>query len=757
MLCSLTRQRRTRPSLTSNDSAVTHVFSLVVTDDDGTPSAAENMTITINPPANAAPTAEAGAAQTVTSGTEITLAGSGSDTDGTIATYSWTRTGGTGDASNAVLSDATAQNPTFTDGSLTSNDTAVTHTFALVVTDDDGATSVADSVTITIDPAANALPTANAGAAQTVNTGDEVTLAGSGADTDGTIASYSWTRTGGTGDASNAVLSDVTVQSPTFTDGSLTSNDSAVTHVFSLVVTDDDGAASVADSVTITINPAANAVPTAEAGADQTVASGDEVTLAGSGSDTDGTIASYSWTRTGGTGDASNAVLSDAVVEAPTFTDSSLAAGDAAVTHIFELVVTDDDGAASVADSVTITISPPEDTTAPITPSANVNTNPDGSTTVSGTAEPSTLIRVTFPDGSVKSATAAGDGSYSLTSDPGQPSGEVTIVSIDAAGNESTALAIVHVAEEPITGPTVEEIQTQIATYMQARVGHAINAQPDLIGFLSGRAGNFNATVTRSNGNFDFATSGTQPVWARLQGNWSTSDGTENSYFFGASGAHVSLNANALIGFMLQVDRLVQENGGTRTEGDGYLLGPYVVAKLPEHPLYLEGRYLIGKTENSTSIDGAAAQEFGTDRTLASIKIAGQLDYAGLTLTPSLSATRMEETQEAFIDNNSNAVPQQGVTVRDVAIGLDFAKPLSAGQGDLVLTGGIAGVWSEVNGEGFASVITPAYEGQRGRVHLGATYSMRDGMQVSAGANYDGLGAQDYENWGIQLGFNMKF
>jgi hypothetical protein len=48
-----------------------------------------------------------------------------------------------------VLSDATAQPPTITDRSLTSNDSAVTHLFSRTVTNDDLATSPADTVTIT--------------------------------------------------------------------------------------------------------------------------------------------------------------------------------------------------------------------------------------------------------------------------------------------------------------------------------------------------------------------------------------------------------------------------------------------------------------------------------------------------------------------------------------------------------------------------------------------------------------------------------
>ena len=79
---------------------------------------------------------------------DVTLNGSGSsDPNGTIATYNWT---GNPDPANTV-------SPTVTLA-------AGSYTFTLVVTDNSGATSAADTVTITVNPAGpNQPPTANAG------------------------------------------------------------------------------------------------------------------------------------------------------------------------------------------------------------------------------------------------------------------------------------------------------------------------------------------------------------------------------------------------------------------------------------------------------------------------------------------------------------------------------------------------------------------------------------------------------------------
>jgi hypothetical protein len=94
---------------------------------------------------NAAPTANAGTDQVdVEPYTTVTLTGSGTDSDGTIASYAWTQTGGT-----TVTLSGTGTTRTFTAPALMAGDTL---TFTLVVTDNLGATSTADTVTVTVLP-----------------------------------------------------------------------------------------------------------------------------------------------------------------------------------------------------------------------------------------------------------------------------------------------------------------------------------------------------------------------------------------------------------------------------------------------------------------------------------------------------------------------------------------------------------------------------------------------------------------------------
>jgi hypothetical protein len=197
-------------------------------------------------PQNSSPSASAGVSQTVDEQTTVTISGSGTDSDGSIASYSWTQTQGT----SVTLSGTSTAQITFTAPALTASDTL---TFRLTVTDDDGATDT-DSVSITINPV-NASPVADAGADQTVTEQTTVTLAGSGADSDGAVGSFTWAQTSGI----NVTLSGADSATTNFTAPDVDTDEILV---FELTVSDDEGATN-SDTIEITVTPPANLAPTA--------------------------------------------------------------------------------------------------------------------------------------------------------------------------------------------------------------------------------------------------------------------------------------------------------------------------------------------------------------------------------------------------------------------------------------------------------------------------------------------------------------
>ena len=279
------------------------------------------------PPPNQAPTANAGTDQTTTS-TSVTVSGSGSDPDGTITSYAWSKISGSG----GTITSPGAASTTITDLS------AGSYTFKLTVTDDKGATA-SDNVNITVNSTTppNQPPTVNAGADQTT-TSTSVTVSGIGSDPDGSIDSYVWSKVSGSGG---------TITSPGAASTTITGL-SVGTYTFKLTVTDDKGA-TASDNVNITVNsppPQPNQPPSANAGPDQTINFPNlSVTLSGSGSDPDGTIVSYAWSKVSGIG---------GVITSPN-TASTTVTGLVVGIYRFRLIVTDDKGATSF-DDVTITV-----------------------------------------------------------------------------------------------------------------------------------------------------------------------------------------------------------------------------------------------------------------------------------------------------------------------------------------------------------------------------------------------------------------
>ncbi len=286
---------------------------------------------------NVTPTANAGVDQSVNENTLVTLDGTASTDDGSIASYAWTQIAG----STVTLSSSTASQPTFTAPEVLI--AGETLSFELVVTDNLGVSSSTDTVNISINNV-NQAPIANAGIDQSINENTLVTLDASASGDDSSVASYAWTQTAG----STVTLSSSAASQPTFTAPEVSI--AGETLSFQLIVTDDQGILSSADTVNITVNNV-NQAPTANAGIDQSINENTPVTLDGSASnDVDGSIASYSWTQLAG----SSVTLNNPNTATPTFTAPETSPAND--TLRFQLIVTDNQSVTSVADTVDITV-----------------------------------------------------------------------------------------------------------------------------------------------------------------------------------------------------------------------------------------------------------------------------------------------------------------------------------------------------------------------------------------------------------------
>ncbi len=283
-------------------------------------------------PANQAPVAKAGNDATITLPIDYAFFnGSGTDSDGTISSYSWAKISGP-NASLQNASTATLKAVNLVEG---------TYVFRLTVKDNDGASST-DDVKLTVNKAAttsNVAPVVNAGSDLTTTLPyDYAFIYGSATDSDGSIAYYKWTKVSGP-NANLQTPNSAILKVVNLVEG---------TYVFRFTAHDNGGASSY-DDVKVTVNKAAttaNIAPVAKAGNDiSTTLPMDYAFIYGSGTDSDGSISSYLWTKVSGPS-ASMQTPNSATLKVVNLVEG---------TYVFRLTVKDNDGA-TATDDVKLTV-----------------------------------------------------------------------------------------------------------------------------------------------------------------------------------------------------------------------------------------------------------------------------------------------------------------------------------------------------------------------------------------------------------------
>lgn len=323
-------------NVTGYTNAGTYIYQVVVTDNQGaTGSTTTQITVNAAIPPNQPPVVNAGANQTITLPVNsVTQAGSATDPDGTVVSYQWTKISGP-----ATFTIVTPTTPT----TVINNLVAGTYIFQLAATDNLGAVGT-NQVTIIVLPRPNTNPTVSAGSDITITLPtNTATLTGTATSTNpgGSITVVLWTQIGGT-------ASTITSNSTLVT--GITGLSTAGSRTYKLQVTDNFGS-TASDTVIVLVNPAPNQPPVADAGINQTITlptgtPTGTVTLSGGGTDPDGTIVAYLWSKVSGPASfsiAANSQKSTAV--------SNLIFG----VYNFQLKVTDNSGA-TATDQVQITV-----------------------------------------------------------------------------------------------------------------------------------------------------------------------------------------------------------------------------------------------------------------------------------------------------------------------------------------------------------------------------------------------------------------
>lgn len=659
----------------------TYVFQLKATDNNWRTSTSK-VTVVVNSSAkpSSKPIARPNSKITITLPVNTaTLDGTAStDSGGVITSYAWQQNTGPNSATIAAPTSVTTG---------ISGLVAGTYTFFLTVTDNLGATNTAaDTVVVNSAPLPVTPPTVSAGSNQTIILPvSTATLTGTAAGTNGaTIASTSWSQTGGPSTATIASVGSLVTLVTGLIQG---------TYTFSVSAVDNKGQTASA-TVTVIVNAvAATPPPTVSAGSTQTITlPANSATLTGTATGNGGaTISSTQWTQTAGPAAATMGAAGSLSTSV-----SNLVQG----TYTFTLTATDNQGKSS-SSTVTITVNAAAATPPTVSAgSVQTVTLPTNSTTLTGTATGSngaTIASLSWTQTTGPAAATIGSPTGLSTSVSGLVQGTYIfmLTAIDNKGQTATSTVTVTVNSATALPPTVSAGSAQTITL-------PVNSVT-----LSG-------TATGSNGATISST-----AWTQVSGPTTASIGAASSLATTASG----LSQGVYVFLLTAKDN----NSQTASASVTVTVNPAPVT--PPTASAGTGQTITLPT-NSVTLTGTAAGTGGativsTTWTQASGPAAATIAAPG---TLSTSANNLQAGNYTFVltvtDNNGQSasanvnvtVNPAPVPVTPPAVSVAAVAPITLPASSITLAGTASGTngatitgvqWSEVSGPANATIGTP--------------------------------------------------
>jgi outer membrane autotransporter protein len=186
----------------------------------------------------------------------------------------------------------------------------------------------------------------------------------------------------------------------------------------------------------------------------------------------------------------------------------------------------------------------------------------------------------------------------------------------------------------------------------------------------------------------------------------------------------------------------------TEVSGHGWMVGPYATLRLSEN-VFWQGRTAWGQSSNTVSPFLTYDDRFDTDRWLASTSLLGRWNFGAWSFRPSASVAYIEDTSQSYADTFGVVIPSIKASLGQAKAGPEFSYRFELGDAVFMPRVGLQAIWNFAGdtssvGSGPVGDDTAGPEGVRGRVELGVTATIKDGVGVDLSSSYDGVGANGY-------------
>ncbi len=209
---------------------------------------------------------------------------------------------------------------------------------------------------------------------------------------------------------------------------------------------------------------------------------------------------------------------------------------------------------------------------------------------------------------------------------------------------------------------------------------------------------------------------------------------------------------NVLVGLAVQHDRVVRERKGERPgatfRADGWMAGPYVTWRLHDG-IYFDAGISAGTATNRIAMtDGGASGTFNSQRFSGYATLVGDFDHGRWNIRPQLGFSWYQETAKAWtgtgVDGHGVEIPDVHVRTGDLEAGVRFTHKMPDD---------VSSQYFEI--DGILALAGNTNKDNRLRLRSGLTAAMPFGGVVDAGISFDGLGDDDWEAYGLKLGYSV--